>query len=86
MITVYDKDDISIILRHYDPLNVRTWPYYPITLPLLQGEGPVSEQDCDEITYEVWDQLCNSHGSYEYLPDAINEALRLTKELLHVSS
>jgi hypothetical protein len=83
MITVYHKDDVPLILKHYDPLNVRTWPYYAIPLPLLRGEGPVSEQDCDEITYAVWDQFCNSHGSYKYLPDAINEALRLTKELLY---
>lgn len=76
------EDDIPYIRKHYDPLDVRTWPYYPITLPLLVGQGPVSDKECDEITYEVWDQFCNSYGSFKYLPDAINEALNLNNELL----
>ena len=79
---MYHSEDVPLILKQYDHLDVRTWPYYAITLPLLQGQGPASDSECDEITYEVWDHFCDSYGSYKYLPDAINEALRLTHELL----
>jgi hypothetical protein len=66
----------------YNPLDTRTWPFFPITLPLLQGEGPVSAAECDSITWEVWDRTLTSYGSFDNLPDAINEALRLTQEQL----
>ena len=78
---MYRYDDVPLILKQYDPLDVRTWPYYTITIPLLRGDGPVSDCECDEITYAVWDVFCNSYGSYKNLPDAINEAMRLTHEL-----
>ena len=83
---MYCSDDVPLILKLYNPLDVRTWPYFPITIPLQCGEGPVPDEECDEITYAVWDHFCNSYGSYKCLPDAINEALRLTKELLHEPS
>ena len=79
----YHKDDIPIILKYYEPLSVRTWPFYPIVMPLKEGQGPATDQECDEITYEVWDHFCASHGSHKYLPDAINQAMALTKELLY---
>ena len=79
---IYHKDDLLAILKYYEPTNVRTWPYYPITMPLKQGQGPASDEECDEITWEVWDHFCNSHSSHDNLPDAINEAMRLTKEFL----
>lgn len=78
----YHKNDIPTILKYYDPVDVRTWPYYAIVMPLKQGQGPASDEECDEITWEVWDHFCNSHSSHDNLPDAINEAMRLTKELL----
>lgn len=75
---------IEVLRRHrdveYDPMDIRTWPYYPVVMPLKEGKGPVSEAECDQITFEVWDLLYNSHGSFGYLPDAINEAMRLTRE------
>ena len=77
----YDKRDVEVIKSLYDPMNVRTWPYYPIVMPLKEGQGPASYSECDQITFEVWDHFCNSYGTFEYLPDAINEALRLNKEL-----
>ena len=78
----YESEDVPLILQQYDPLNVRTWPYFPITMPLLNGKGPVADAECDEITWEVWDIFCNSYGTHANLPDAINQALQLTKELL----
>ena len=78
----YESEDVPLILQQYDPLNVRTWPYYPIIMPLLNGAGPVTDAECDEITWEVWDIFYNSYGTHKYLPDAINQALQLTQELL----
>ena len=60
--------------------DVRSWPYFPIVMPLKEGKGPATDIECDEITFEVWDNFYNSFGSFKYLPDAINEAMRLTKE------
>ena len=80
----YDKRDVEVIKRIYDPMDVRTWPYYPIVMPLKDGQGPASYAECDQITFEVWDHFCNSYSVFEYLPDAINEAMRLTKELFEV--
>ena len=80
----YHKDDIPIILKHYDPVNCRTWPFYAIEMPITKdGNGPATiGEDADKITYEVWDRFCYSYGSHEYLSDAINQALQLTKDLL----
>lgn len=78
----YDKRDVEVIQSLYDPLNVRTWPFCPIIMPLKEGNGPATDAECDKITFEVWDHFCNSYGSFEYLSDAINEAMKLTKELM----
>ena len=80
----YVPEDVPTILKYYDPLNVRTWPFYPIEMPLTEDKmGPATiGKDAAVITYEVWDHFCNAHGSYNYLPDAINQALILTQELL----
>ena len=80
----YVKEDLTLLKKHYNRNDVRTWPYYPIEMPSTKdGQGPATVGvDADKIEYEVWDHLCNSNGSYEYLPDAINEAMRLTNELL----
>jgi hypothetical protein len=80
----YHKEDIPNILKHYDPMNIRTWPFYVIEIPLnIEGQGPATVGfDAVDMTYEVWDHFCNSYGSHPYLPDAINQALKLTKELL----
>jgi hypothetical protein len=78
----YHPDDLPIIKKHYNPLDTRTWPYYPIIMPLKDGQGPASDEECDRITWEVWDRFYNSVGSFDYLPDAINDAMRRNKELL----
>lgn len=82
MSSAYHADDILIIRKLYDPLNCRSWPFYPIIMPLKEGNGPATDAECDEITFEVWDHFCTSYGSYKFLSDAINEAMKLTKELL----
>lgn len=62
------------------PLNVREWPFYPIEMPLdAYGQGPAKVgEDAARITYEVWDGVYDSHGSFDVLSDAINEAMRLS--------
>jgi len=66
------------------PLDVRQWPYYPITMPITaDGRGPASVEkgEARALTWEVWSQdLSQTFGPFEYLPDAINEAMRLSIE------
>jgi hypothetical protein len=78
----YHADDLAIILSRYNPHDVRTWPYYPILMPLEDGQGPASDAECDKITWEVWDRFCNSVGTFDYLPDAINDAMKRNAELI----
>jgi hypothetical protein len=80
----YDAQDVEVLKTFYvyNPADVRTWPYYPIEMPLKDGQGPATHADCDQITYEVWDHFYNSYSSFEHLPDAINEAMRLSTLLL----
>ena len=60
-------------------IDVRKWFHYPIEMPLTaDGQGPATVgNDAASISYEVWDQALSTHGSFENLPDAINEAMRL---------
>lgn len=60
--------------------NVREWYYFPIQMPVdKDGNGPAEVGLSVRIDYEVWDQLCNTWASYNNLPDAINEAMRLNE-------
>ena len=61
-------------------LDVRQWDYYPIEMPVTaDGCGPATVGvDAVQITYELWDKLLTSHASFDNLPDAINEAMRLS--------
>lgn len=63
--------------------DVRQWYYYPIEMPVdANGYGPAKiGVDAVEITYEVWDVLLNTHATYNNLPDAINESMRLNSLL-----
>lgn len=55
--------------------------YYPIVMPLdSEGRGPCSDDEIDKLTWEVWDQLCMSFGSHDYLVDAIAQAEQLNDE------
>ncbi len=78
----YHPDEVVHLRKHYNPSDVRTWPYYPIVMPLKDGQGPTSDAECDTITWEVWDLFCNSVGTFGNLPDAINDAMRRNKETL----
>jgi hypothetical protein len=66
------------------PDDVRLWAYYPIIMPLdADGRGPASESSGEvrKIVWEVWSQdLTETYGPFDCLPDAINEAIRLTQE------
>lgn len=58
------------------PKDIRTAFYFPIEMPVTaEGNGPASiGKDAVKMTYEVWDQELTTHGSHDYLPDAINQA------------
>ncbi len=62
------------------PADVRQWPFYPIQMPFnADGKGPATiGVDAADIAYEVWDREFNTHASFNNLPDAINEAMRLS--------
>ena len=64
------------------PDNCRQWFYFPIPMPTKNGQGPVSYEECDTLTYEVWDRLYNTHASFEHLSDAINKAIELSIEYI----
>lgn len=53
--------------------------YYPIEMPLTaDGQGPATVgKDAASMTYEVWDQFCDSHGRFDRLSDAIRRARQL---------
>jgi ADP-ribose pyrophosphatase YjhB (NUDIX family) len=64
--------------------NVRGWQYFPIMMPLTaKGDGPATiGHDATQIKFEVWDQALETYGSFEFLPDAINEAMRLNRKAM----
>ena len=54
--------------------------YFVIVMPLDEdGRGPASEENGEirKLTWEVWGQDTTSHGSFKYLPDAIDRAEEL---------
>ena len=53
--------------------------YYPIEMPLnADGHGPATVgEDVTTMTFEVWDQFCDSHGRFARLSDAIQRARQL---------
>ena len=65
------------------PADARLRMYYPIVMPLnSDGIGPASEKlgEIRKLTWEVWDQFCDTFGSFDCLADAIMEAERLNRE------
>lgn len=61
------------------PLDSRQWPYFVIAMPInAEGQGPVSHTDAVMIEYEVWDWNYDTHGVYQNLFDAINQAMKLS--------
>lgn len=60
----------------------RNWFYFPIPMPLNEyGYGPVSDEECHKMTYEVWDRFCNTYASFDYLYDAIDLSLYLCQRM-----
>lgn len=68
--------------------NCRDWWYYPIEMPIdIHGCGPATVgQDAVRISYEVWDAELRTHGSFDNLPDAINEAMRMNMERINAGT
>lgn len=66
----------------WQPPSVRTWPHYPVPMPVTaDGKGPATiGVDAVAIEYEVWEAEPPHHAvaSFDNLPDAINEAMRIS--------
>lgn len=63
--------------------------YYVIVMPLsvLHNDGPADTTKMHtKLTWEVWDQVCESYGSYEYLSEAIDRAEELNEAHLEWES
>jgi hypothetical protein len=61
------------------PAKTRHWPFYPIVMPLdVDNMGPCKMSEVTELTWEVWDDMHISHGSFKNLYDAIDHAMALT--------
>ena len=66
------------------PADSREWFYFPIIMPLdKNGRGPAAIEETAEITWQVWDQYCDCHGSHGALMDAINQAIALSVKHLN---
>lgn len=62
-------------------LKARDRFYFVIVMPLdKDGNGPADNSEIEYLTWEVWDQELTTHGSFQYLPDAIDECERLNWE------
>ena len=62
-----------------DHMRERRWQYYPIEMPLTKdGQGPATlGDDAVSVSYEVWEAgTLRTVSSHDYLPDAIEAALR----------
>lgn len=66
------------------PADSRDWFYFPIIMPLdKDGRGPAPLEEIAEITWQVWDQCCDCHGSHSALMDAVNQAIALSVKHLN---
>ena len=83
VLSVIREDEFTVV-----PSDIRRAFYYPIEMPVTaDGHGPATVGvDAVKITYEVWDRLLNSHGSYDNLPDAINQAIALNSRAMIAAS
>jgi hypothetical protein len=63
--------------------DCRQWWNYVVPMPLTSDDqGPATVGvDAAKLHYEVWDQDFVTHGSFDFLPDAINYAMALNYEL-----
>lgn len=63
---------------YYDPSDNRSWPFFVIDIPTIEGNGPASIKEADEVRYEVWDHNYNTYGVF----DTVADALKFTLELI----
>jgi hypothetical protein len=75
--------DVDTVLKYYKPNVMSTWPFFPIVVPLKGGDGPATDEECDEITWEVWDHYCESYGSFKYLHEAVDLAMTMNEDLFN---
>jgi len=63
--------------------DCRQWWNYVVPMPLTaDDQGPATVGvDAAKMHYEVWDQDLVTHGSFDFLPDAINYAMALNYDL-----
>lgn len=55
--------------------SIRGQFFYPIVMPLTKdGIGPAAMNEVDKLSFEVWDQYCTSHASFDHLPSAVDLA------------
>lgn len=68
-----------------DKLTANTYGrrfFFPLVMPLdVDGRGPASIENGEarKLTWEVWDHVLNSYGSYDYLWQAIAEAEKMNQ-------
>lgn len=86
ILNTYHPDQVDVMRKHYREEEPTTWPFYVIQIPLLNGNGPASFAECDEVVFEVWDKMCNSHFTTKYLPKAIKHAMLLNKVIFHATT
>jgi len=77
----YTKEDIVLLKKYYIEDDPKTWPFFPIIIPTKEGRGPVSDEECDKIGWEVWDQFCLASQSFNNLPEAISFAMKMNKKV-----
>ena len=59
----------------------KRWHYYVVDIPMNdQGDGPVSIREATQISYQVWDVNMIKIREFEFLFQAIEEAVRLNIE------
>lgn len=77
-----------MIMTQLNP-DIRKWYYFPIVMPISKdGRGPASEESGDiwKIKWEVWNQDLESLSSHDFLPEAINRAMRLELARINAKS
>lgn len=80
---VQNAENCRKISRLLVDADCRYWFHYPIVIPVNEtGAGPEDIGKAVKLTWEVWDQELRSHASFDTLPEAINEAMRLNRGLM----
>lgn len=79
------EDGHEIWKEQYVTSKYSTWFFKPIDIPLINGEGPCSYAECNDLVYEVWDVFCNTIAQFVLMSDAIRYSMELNEELVNYS-